>query len=733
MKQVFMANDGIRIEDVPPPICQDNELLVQTCYSVISSGTETSDLHREGLVFPEVLSKQWQLLGKVKNKITEEGVKDTLRSIRDRITGQAVLQSLTPKGYSLSGIVIEKGKAIRDLNVGDRVACAGSGIANHAEIVSVPRNLVARIPENVSNRQAAFTTIASISMHGVRRAESQFGETIVILGLGLLGLLGVQIAKAAGCKVIGIEIEESRLEIARSLGVDLTLNLSRNNVEKEVSEFTSGIGADAVIIFAGTKSSEPALLGARLCRKKARIVVVGNVGMDLEREEMYKKEIDLVMSTSYGPGRYDSSYEEKGIDYPIGYVRWTENRNMEEVLRMISEGRIDVERLISLEFPIDEAPRAYEAILSYEPKPLGVVINYPNSSCNNLGLRLQRKSLNLHKRVSSKSDNNAVNIGVIGAGDLAQRVHLPNIIKIRGFNLRAVVCRHGERAKALARKFGAEYATTDFKEVLADDDVDAVLIATRHNLHALMTIEAAKAGKHVFVEKPMVLNPEELKQIQEIIGETGIKYTVGFNRRYSSLVLRARDLLSKIKRPYLITYRVNAGSIPKSNWVHDPTEGGGRIIGECCHFFDLFNYLVDSEIEDVVVKNIPTNGINVVADDNFISTITYSDGSLAVLIYTSTGSKSLPKERIEIFGDGTSIVIDDFKRIEHFGNGQKNLLIKKEDKGHYNELIEFLKVVRGEPCNCLTLEEAAIATEITFKIVDMIGRKQVWEQEGEKS
>jgi predicted dehydrogenase len=462
------------------------------------------------------------------------------------------------------------------------------------------------------------------------------------------------------------------------------------------------------------------------------VVVVGAVGMNLQRQYMYEKELDFVISTSYGPGRYDKLYEEKGVDYPYAYVRWTENRNMEEFLNMISEKKVNVERLMSLEFSVDEAPRAYEAITGHEPKPLGVVIRYPNFQSPCQTSELQRKVFINNDTKRQKSKDDVVNIAVIGAGNFSESVHLPNLKKIKGYNLKAIVCQHAERAKVLGKRFGAEYATTDYKEVLADDDIDAVLIATRHNLHAPMTIEAAKAGKNVFVEKPMVLNREEVEQIQEVISQTGIKYTVGFNRRYSSLVLRVRDLLGKIKRPYLITYRVNAGFIPKSSWVHDPAEGGGRIIGECCHFFDLFNYIVDSEIEDVVVRSIPTNGVNVVADDNFASIVSYIDGSLAVLIYASTGSTTLPKERIEIFADGTSIVIDDFKKIEYFGKEHKHVVLKKKDKGHNDELTEFLNLVRGQPSKCLTFQEAAIATEITFKIVDMIGRKQIWEQEGKK-
>ena len=718
MKQVFFTSSGVRVEEVPAPFCEDNGVLVRTSYSVISPSTESSDLQGQRLGLREKLSDRQELFNKVKEKINEVGIVETYKAVKERLSGEL----LTPTGYSLSGIIIEKGGLITDLNVGDRVACAGSRIANHAEIASVPQNLVVKIPDNVEYKEAAFATLGSIGMQGVRRSGARFGETIVILGLGLLGLLSLQIAKAAGCRVIGIDLDESRVDISKSLGANLALNARRTNVEGEVLDYTRGMGADAVIICAATKSSEPSNQAMRMCRKKGRVVVVGSVGMELQREHMYQKELDFVISTSYGPGRYDKLYEEKGMDYPYAYVRWTENRNMEEVLRMISEGRIDVERLISLEFPIDEAAKAYEAITGHEPRPLSVLLRYPNFHSPCQLSTFERKVFIGNVVKTQKSKNGDVNIAVIGAGNFSESVHLPNLKKIKGYNLKAIVCQHAERAKMLAKRFGAEYATTGYKEVLADDDIDAVLIATRHNLHAPMTIEAAKAGKHVFVEKPMVLNPEELEKIQEIIHETGIKYTVGFNRRYSSLVLRMKDLLGKIKRPYLITYRVNAGFIPKSSWVHDPTEGGGRIIGECCHFFDLFNYIVDSEINDISVMSTPINGVNIVADDNFVSTITYSDSSLAVLIYTSAGNKSLPKEKVEIFADGSSIIIDDYKKIEYFAKEHKHEGLKRNDKGHYNELVEFLKLVRGQPSNCLTFEDALAATNISFRIGDMIRR-----------
>ena len=720
MKQVFFTSGGVRIEEVPAPVCQDNGVLVRTSYSVISPGTESSDLQAKRFGLREKLAHRQELVNKVKLKINEVGIGETYKTVKERLSNEL----LTPTGYSLSGIIIEKGRLITDLNVGDRVACGGSKVANHAEIVSVPRNLAVKIPNNVEYKEAAFATLGSIAMQGVRRAGATFGETVVILGLGLVGLLSLQIAKAAGCKVVGIDLDESRVDVARGLETNLALSLSGTNVESEVLDYTKGMGADAVIICGATKSDEPSNQAMRMCRKKGRVVVVGEVGMNLQREYMYEKELDFVISTSYGPGRYDKLYEEKGIDYPYGYVRWTENRNMEEFLNMVSGKKVNVEKLISLEFPIVEAPKAYEAITDHKPKPLGVVLRYPNFQSPCHISYLQRKVFINNDAKRQKSKNDAVNIAVIGAGKFSESVHLPNLKKIKGYNLKAIVCQHAERAKVLAKRFGAEYATTDFKEVLVDDGVDAVLIATRHNLHAPMTIEAAKAGKHVFVEKPMVLNPEELKQVQEIIGEAGAKYAVGFNRRYSSLSMEAKDLLSAQKKPFLINYRVNAGFVPKDSWLQDPVEGGGRIIGECCHFFDLFNFFIDSEVIEIDAKGVPINSKNIVADDNLVATVKYKDGSLAVLTYVALGNRKLSKERIEIFSNGCSMVIDDFEKLELYGFARKGTNLNRQDKGQYNEMVEFLKQVQGKSSTCLKLSEAISASEITFKVCEKLNNAE---------
>ena len=410
MKQVFFTIGGVRVEEVPTPICQDNGVLVRTTYSVISSGTESSDLQEQRHGLREKLANRQELLNKVKAKINEVGIAETFKAVKERLSGEL----LTPTGYSLSGIIIEKGRLITDLNVGDAVACAGSKIANHAEIVLVPRNLVVKIPDNVEWKEAAFATLGSIAMQGVRRAGAAFGETIVILGLGLVGLLSLQIAKAAGCRVIGIDLDESRVDISKSLGANLALWSRGTDVESEVLTFTKDMGADAVIICAATKSSEPSNQAMRMCRKKGRVVVVGSVGMDLQRQYMYEKELDFVISTSYGPGRYDSLYEEKGVDYPYAYVRWTENRNMEEFLNMISEKKVNVEKLVSLEFPIDEAPKAYEAITGHEPRPLGVLLRYPNFHSPCQLSTLERKLFIGNVVKTQKSKNDDVNIAVIG-------------------------------------------------------------------------------------------------------------------------------------------------------------------------------------------------------------------------------------------------------------------------------------------------------------------------------
>jgi len=716
MRQVFLKKKEVIVEDVPLPVCNENEVLVANVYSAISVGTERSVVTKgKGPSFISVL-KSATLMKKALGYVKKRGVREAVSAVRE------LRAAFTPLGYSSAGVVIAVGKKVTDINVGDEVACAGGGKANHAEVVAIPRNLVAKIPEGVSCEEASFATLGAIAMHGIRRAGRQFGENIVILGVGLLGQLAVQIAKAAGYGVIAIDKDPERIELAKKMGAGLGLIIGKNDVEKEALYYTNGIGADAVVIYAATPSSEPASLAMSLARRKGRIVVVGDVGMSLKRSLLYEKELDFLMSTSYGPGRYDPLYEEKGIDYPIGYVRWTENRNMQAFLDLLKNMKVNVKPLINAVFPVEEAREAYELIVNGGKKPLGVLLEYkPSRYLTTTGkVTSAKRAVEITPRIIEGK----INVALIGAGRFAKVTLLPLMSKIPDYNLRAVCSTTGINAKEVAVKYNAEYYTTDYKEILEDENVDLVIIATPHNLHYPLIVDAANAGKAIYVEKPMCLSEEELDDIVKVIEKTKVPLVVGFNRRYAPLAVKAKKLLGQKHRPYLIDYRVNAGFVPGTHWIQDSEVGGGRIVGECCHFLDFFNYIIESEVESICALGIPVNDTTVVANDNVAGAVKWADGSLATLTYTALGHGDLPKERIEIFADGSSIVIDDFKDMHLYGFGARDIRLKKQDKGHNQQLTEICRFLRGEKSNTISFEDCVKAMRMAFE-TEKLTREQL--------
>ena len=719
MKQVFLKAGKIVVDEVPPPVLDENGVLVANGFSLISSGTERGMVEsgRENLLKKAI--ERPDLVKKVLLKVRQEGITRTLAKVK------GIVQEPKPLGYSASGIAIEIGNNITDINVGDRVACGGAQSAHHSEIDLVPRNLIVKVPENVNMSEAAFATIGAIAMQGIRRTERSFGETIVIIGLGLLGNLGAQISKSQGYKVIGFDLDKRRVDLSKSMGIE-SYTLKEVNPLQKVLEKTGGFGADAVVLYVATDSSEPVNLAFDMCRQKGKVVLVGVCGLQLDREKMYKKELDFLISTSYGPGRYDRIYEEEGIDYPIGYVRWTENRNMEEFLNLISQGKVKVKELISAIFPVLQATDAYRFLQSGE-KPLAVLLEYDYDKYIKKPLT-ERKIL---VPFQGKKIEGKIGVGVIGAGSFVQSVHLPNLKNLtKYYHLRAVVTQHGERAKFLSQHYRMDYATTDYKELLQDPKVDLAFIGTRHNLHYSIVIDALKHGKAVFVEKPLCITPEELENIKEEVAKTKIPVIVGFNRRYAPFVVAIKQMLEGLSRPYFIQYRVNAEFIPRDSWIQNPAIGGGRIVGEACHFFDLFNFLIgkDVQVENIQVECIPVNNKNVIASENINVSIKYTDGSLAVLNYTSMGSKDLPKERMEIFADGKSFVLNDYVSLEVYGVNPKKFKISSarikrnrfilpvQDKGLRQELIELAKFVKGETTKIITFSEVVSAMEITFDI-----------------
>lgn len=707
MKGIFRRSDGsIIIEEVAPPLLRPHGALVRVAYSLISSGTEVSAERTEEL--GRRFAETGTLTKKVLRKIASEGLRATMEAVKKNV-GSA--RPLHPLGYSAAGTVVEAAEGLGELRIGDPVACAGTGYACHQELIFVPKHLLTKIPDGVSARSAAFGTLGSIAVHGVRQAQAQLGEAVLVIGLGLVGQLSLQVLKAAGCRVMGTDLRSDRVELAESLGLDLGLS-SEDDLVAEVRKFTGGIGADAVLLCADTKSSEPIQQAMEASRQRGRIVVVGVVGLNLERQRLYEKELVVTIARSYGPGRYDPLYEKAGIDYPIGYVRWTEHRNLEAFLRLLAEGRVAVEPLIDLEVPLEEAPKAYAA-LHKEPRPIAVLLRYREAPQD---AKLERETILPPRSVRKDT----VSVGVIGCGAFAQAVHLPNLNAIRGYHLRAVVTGTGSKAKEAAKRFKAEYGTTDYREVLADEGIDMVLIATRHHLHLPIALDTARAKKALFLEKPMALSWEGCLELAQAVRDASVPFTVGFNRRYSTLTVKAKDLLLKKRRPYFVIYRVNAGPIPKDHWVHDPNTGGGRIIGEACHFFDLFNFLTEQKARDIEAQAIPMDGSAIVASDNVTATVRYQDGSLAVLMYTSLGDQALPKERLESFADGGALILDDFRRLTPYGFGEGEILLSAQDKGLKQELEEFLKRQQGQASTALTLEEALEASRITFQVHDLV-------------
>ncbi len=677
MKQVIVRKTGVVVEDVPAPALDDNSVLVETAYSLISVGTEMSNVAATQKSLVRQALEQPQKVLKVVEIAQREGVSRTIAKIRGLTEGGSAT------GYSCSGVVLQVGRNVTGIRPGMRVACAGAGRANHAEIVSVPRNLVAEVPEGCGMADAASVTLGAIALQGVRRADPRLGEIVAVIGLGLLGQITVQLLKAAGCRVIGVDLDPRRIELAKSFGMEAGLTVAEDDVLTMVKHWSGGQGADSVIITAASSSDEIVQQAMEMCRKKGRVVVVGAVGLGLKRSPFYEKEIDFLISSSYGPGRYDARYELEGQDYPYAYVRWTENRNMQAFLSLVAEGRVNVKALIERQYDVSQAPQAYAELQTAPTKPLGVLLTYKTEAASTA-----RK---LETKVSLKpaAKLGRIGVAVVGAGGFAQGMHLPNLQKLSSlYHLCAVVSATGHNAKAVAQQFNAEYATTSYEEVLADPNVDMALICTRHHLHASQAIAAARAGKAILLEKPMALNKAELDELAAVLKETGVPFIVGYNRRFSAYAAEARRHTAKRVNPLFMRYRMNAGFIPLSHWVHGP-EGGGRITGEACHIVDLFTSFTESAIVSVSASRLQPATGSISAADNVTATLKYEDGSVAVLDYFAVGSKQFPKENLEIHFDEKTIVIDDYKSIRGWGVNVKPISSRISEKGHIQELEAF--------------------------------------------
>lgn len=704
MKQVLIKSGSAFVEEVPAPKVGRKNILVRVTHSCISVGTEMAGMKMSGLPLYQRALKQPENVKRVLDMMRDQGIKRTL----DRVLGKLSAGSAT--GYSASGIVIELGEEVEGFAVGDCVACAGAGIANHAEIIDVPVNLAVKIPQNLEMGIASTVTLGAIAMQGVRRAQPTLGETFVVVGLGILGQITAQILSANGCRVIGVDLDSKRVQLALDNGMDVGINPATENYVERVLKHSDGLGADGVIVTAATASNEVISEAMQACRKKGRVVLVGDVGLDLNRADFYKKELDFLISSSYGPGRYDPSYEEGGQDYPIAYVRWTENRNMQAYIDLLGRTKINLNNLSHPPYPIDKANAAYEALKKEGDKPLLVLLEYPVRE----GIQTTRVALHTLEAKSGQ-----IRVALAGASSFAQGMHLPNMVKLRDrFTLHAVMSRTGANARAVATQYEAAYCTSEYADILKDADVDLVMIATRHNLHAQMVLQALHAGKHVFVEKPLALQEEEITQIERFYAENpkGPLLMVGFNRRFSPAIQSICRALENRTTPIIANYRMNAGFIPRDHWVHGE-EGGGRNIGEACHIYDAFNALTgNSDIEAINAYSITPSTTQWGKNDNFVATIKYKDGSLCTLTYTALGDKSHPKERMEVFADGKVIVMDDYKSVTVHGGKHKGWTASAAQKGQMEELEALAETLQKGSQWPISLADQLQASRISFEI-----------------
>lgn len=701
MKQLIqnLKNGQTILEEVPAPQVKRGAVLIQTRRSLVSLGTERMLVEFGKANLIEKARQQPDRVKMVLDKIKSDGLMPTLEAVFNKL-GQPL-----PLGYCNVGQVIAVGEGVTDISIGDRVASNGS----HAEVVCVPRNLVAKISDKVSDEEAAFTVIGSIGLQGVRLLNPTLGETVVVIGLGLIGLLTAELLRLNGCRVIGVDLDEQKLKIAAQKGI-ITCNPSQgDNPVKFVESITNGIGADGVIITASAKSDEIISQAALMSRKRGRIILVGVIGLNLSRAEFYEKELSFQVSCSYGPGRYDDDYEQKGVDYPLPFVRWTENRNFQTILQLIESGLLNVKPLITEVVPLD----AYQTIYGNMGRGSSIasLLSYPEKLVIHSTVRYQTASFVGKKGV----------IGIIGAGNFTKMTLLP-ALKDSAINtsIKYIASANGLSGTALAQKYGIAYSTTDYKEILKDEEVDLVMITTRHNQHARLTIEALKAGKHVFVEKPLAIFEEEFEEILKNYNSASGGITVGFNRRFSSHAQKMKALLGNA--PMNVVATMNAGFIPPNSWVHDRAVGGGRILGEACHFIDLITYLTGSRVASVCMNAMGLNPTE--TTDNASILLRYENGSTGVINYFSNGHKSYSKERVEVYSQERTLILDNFRILEGYGFKGFSKFKTNQDKGHKKQFEELIKQIQTGGGLLIPFDEIVNTTRASFAAICSLKERQ---------
>ncbi len=697
-----MKSGHMEVMDVPIPALGSGQILVRNHYSFISAGTEGKTVSDARLSMIGKAKSRKKEVAQVIDMIKTSGFSETYKVVMNKLEAPA------PLGYSCAGEVIAVADDVYDFKVGDHVACGGEG-AYHADIVSVFKNLCVKVPKSVDLKYAAITTIASIAIQGIRQAELTFGETAVVIGLGLIGQLTMQILETSGIKAIGVDISQSQVDLANKIGIGKSYLRNRDDLEGVIRESTKGYGADAILITAGTSSLDPVEFAGEVARRKAKVVIVGAVPTGFDRKNYFKKELDLRMSCSYGPGRYDRNYEEKGIDYPYEYVRWTENRNMESYIELVERKKLMLDPLITHVFEFEEAKKAYDMILDKREPFVGILLKYED----------ENKITGDVKQSKGEYKGTKTKIGFVGAGSFAQNFLLPNA-KLYA-DMVGVATSHGNTAKGVADKFGFQYSTGEADKIFSDEKINTIFVATRHNLHAGNVMDALKNNKNVFVEKPLCMNREELEKISELYNQKdNLHLMVGYNRRFSPAIKKIMAAMDN-EVPRAISYRINAGNMPKDHWVQDKEVGGGRIIGEVCHFIDLVMYLSGSKI----------NFINAVSMENnpyMMDTITinmgFENGSIGSICYFSNGANSLPKENIEVFYANKVMIADDFKELKTYGKEIKSDKLGKQDKGHAQEIKEFIEAVENGKPTPISFEEIYASTKATLDVIDSIKNKQ---------
>jgi predicted dehydrogenase/threonine dehydrogenase-like Zn-dependent dehydrogenase len=712
VKQVLQhARTGeIKVMEVPAPRPLPGCVLVQIAASLVSAGTERASSQFASMNLLQKARARPDLVREVLTKARRDGLISTVAAVRGR------LDQLSAPGYSSAGTIAELGQGVTDLAVGDHVACSGASYATHEEFASVPRLLVAKVPtqSRVIPEEAAFATLGAVAMHGIRTAEVTLGDLVVVIGLGLVGQLTIQLLKTAGCRVLGMDFVAARAELARRMGADAVC-LSADELRDLCRQHSGGYGADAVVIAAETASSDPVNVAGDVARDRAIVVAVGTVGMNIDRSIYYAKELDFRISRSYGPGRYDAAYEQKGHDYPIGYVRWTETRNMAAFIQLLAEEKINVGSLITHRFPIDRAADAYDLISGRRAEPfLGVVITYP--------LNVERKgAIQLVRNDAGRRTGQPVSIAVLGAGNFATTTLLPAIKRARGIDLATLCAATGAHALHAARKFGFRTCCTDEAQILNDSAINTVVIATRHHLHAAQVLNAQLAGKHIFCEKPLCLTHADLAEIirayDGLPGDRRPLLMVGFNRRFAPMARRMKTFLDEMGEPLVMHYRVNAGPLPRDHWVNDPEQGGGRILSEACHFIDFLSFLAGESPIQVQTQNVTSLRD---AGENVIISLKFANGSLGTISYLTNGDRVYSKERLEVFAGGAVAVLTDFRRLELVRRGRKQVVKTRfrQDKGHSAELEAFFSAIQHGGESPILFDHIVGATLATLAAAD---------------